>query len=52
MVSFSHYHKIFIAAQKLNRSLRKFIFRKLRLSLLNAVNFKEIEQVGFWVVTL
>ena len=34
-----------MATLKLNQSLRKFIFRKQRVSLLNAVSLKEIEQV-------
>ena len=34
----------FVATLKLNQSLRKFICRKLRVSLLNTVSLKEIKQ--------
>ena len=39
--------KNFIVTLKLNQSLRKFICRKLRVSLLNAASLKEIEGVVF-----
>ena len=44
----------FLTPKILLQSLRKFIFKKLIISLLNAVNFKKIEQVvllqGYFIV--
>ena len=46
MASTHQYYKIY-SNLEINQCLRKFIGRKLRVLLLNAVSLREIEQVVF-----